>query len=109
MAALVLRIKFPDTFPLIYKTLRVDANFTTKEAVKFIAETVNCSSLLVGSEGLYVPDEKRWLDDNTPLSEYDSLQDVEHIEFRDKNNTGNDNGNGGGGGNGDGGSCCTIL
>jgi len=84
MAALVLRIKFPMTYPLIYKTLRVDANFTSSEAVKFIAETVNVTSLLKGSEGLYVPDEKRWLDDNTPLSQYDSLQDVEHIEFRDK-------------------------
>lgn len=81
MAALVLRIKFPDTFPLIYKTLRVDANFTTSEAVKFIAETVNCTNLLTGDEGLFVPDENRWLDPNTPLSEYDSLQDVEHIEF----------------------------
>lgn len=76
MAALVLRIKFPMTYPLIYKTLRVDANFTTKEAVKFIAETVNVANLLNGNEGLYLPDEKRWLDDSTPLSTYDSLQDV---------------------------------
>jgi hypothetical protein len=76
MAALVLRIKFPPTYPLIYKTLRVDAKFTTKEAVKFIADTVNVTSLLQGSEGLYIPDEKRWLDDATPLTAYDSLQDV---------------------------------
>lgn len=76
MAALVLRIKFPMTYPLIYKTLRVDANFTTKEAVKFIAETVNVANLLNGNEGLYLPDEKRWLDDSTPLSTYESLQDV---------------------------------
>uniref|UniRef100_A0A6B2LTZ9 Ubiquitin-like domain-containing protein n=1 Tax=Arcella intermedia TaxID=1963864 RepID=A0A6B2LTZ9_9EUKA len=69
---------------MIYKTLRVDANFTTTQAVKFIAETVNVSSLLTGSEGLYVPDEKKWLDDNTPLSDYESLQDVEHIEFKTK-------------------------
>jgi hypothetical protein len=79
MAALVLRIKFPPTYPLIYKTLRVDAKFTTKEAVKFIAETVNVSSLLVGTEGLYIPDEKRWLDDSTPLSQFDSLQDVVRV------------------------------
>jgi len=91
MAALVLRIKFPMTYPLIYKTLRVDANFTTSEAVKFIAETVNVTSLLRGTEGLYVPDEKKWLDDNTPLSQYDSLQDVEHIEFKDKNGPADDN------------------
>lgn len=79
MAALVLRIKFPPTYPLIYKTLRVDAKFTSKEAVRFIADTVNVTSLLQGSEGLYIPDEKRWLDDATPLTAYDSLQDVVRI------------------------------
>lgn len=79
MAALVLRIKFPMTYPLIYKTLRVDANFTAKQAVQFIAETVNVANLLNGNEGLYLPDEKRWLDDNTPLSSYESLQDVVRI------------------------------
>jgi len=105
MAALVLRIKFPVTYPLIYKTLRVDANFTTSEAVKFIAETVNVTPLLTGSEGLFVPDEKRWLDDNTTLSEYDSLQDVEHIEFRDKN----DNIDNGGDGGGTDKPCCILL
>jgi hypothetical protein len=85
MTALVLRIKFPPTYPLIYKTLRVDSKMTVAEAVKYIATTVNVTQLLVGSEGLYVPDEKRWLDDNQPLSAYESLQDVEHIEFKDKN------------------------
>ena len=81
MAALVLRIKFPPTYPLIYKTLRVDAKFTSKEAVKFIADTVNVTSLLQGSEGLYIPDEKRWLDDSTPLTAYESLQDVVRVFF----------------------------
>lgn len=68
-------------YPLIYKTLRVDANFTTKEAVRFIADTVNVTSLLVGTEGLYIPDEKRWLDDEVILSTYDSLQDVVRYQF----------------------------
>ena len=80
MAALVLRIKFPMTYPLIYKTLRVDANYTADEAVRFIAETVNVQSLLNGNEGLYVPDEKRWLDKDKPLSSYESLQDVVRTE-----------------------------
>ena len=95
---------------MIYKTLRVDANFSTNEAVKFIAETVNCSHLLNGDEGLYVPDENRWLEPETPLSEYDTLQDVEHIEFTsvaakeaDKKKKKNDAHGGGGGG---GGGCC---
>eukprot|EP01125_Pyxidicula_operculata_P005393 TRINITY_DN1923_c0_g1_i1.p1 TRINITY_DN1923_c0_g1~~TRINITY_DN1923_c0_g1_i1.p1 ORF type:complete len:109 (-),score=27.75 TRINITY_DN1923_c0_g1_i1:191-517(-) len=108
MAALVLRIKFPITYPLIYKTLRVDANFTTNEAVKFMAETVNVSSLLTGSEGLYIPEEKKWLDPNTPLSEYDSLQDVEHIEFRDRNAPLDDGGDQGG--DDAGGKCpCVVM
>ena len=79
MAALVLRIKFPPTYPLIYKTLRIDANLTVAEAVKFIAETLNIQS--ESNIGLYLPDEKRWLDDNTPLSTYSSLQDVVNIFF----------------------------
>jgi len=82
MAALVLRIKFPPTYPLIYKTLRIDANLTVAEAVAFIAETLNIPS--ESNIGLYLPDEKRWLDDETPLSAYDSLQDVEHIEYKSK-------------------------
>ena len=75
MAALVLRIKFPNTYPLIYKTLRIDANLTVSESINYIAETVNVTNLLTGSEGLYEPDEG-WLDDNVPLSDYESLQDV---------------------------------
>jgi hypothetical protein len=76
MLALVLRIKFPPTYPLIYKTLRIDSKMTVAEAVKYIATTVNVTQLLSGNEGLYVPDEQRWLDDNQPLSSYESLQDV---------------------------------
>jgi len=82
MAALVLRIKFPKTYPLIYKTLRIDANLKVNEAVRFISETLNIPS--ENNIGLYLPDEKRWLDDNQPLSSYDSLQDVEHIEYRNR-------------------------
>lgn len=134
MSALVLRIKFPPTYPLIYKTLRVDANFNAKEAVKFIADTVNVSNLLVGSEGLYIPDEKKWLDDTIALSTYDSLQDVvcsfsliwssnfasqslqysdsplqEHIEFKDRNSADSDSGPSPSSAKSDGGGgCCTI-
>jgi hypothetical protein len=35
--------------------------------------------------GLYLPQEKLWLDDNSPLSSYPQLQDAEEIEFKDKN------------------------
>jgi len=104
MAALVLRIKFPPTYPLIYKTLRIDANLTVAEAVAFIAETLNIPS--EAHIGLYLPDEKRWLDDETPLSTYDSLQDVEHIEYKNRNEKGKSNS--GGGQKSDSG-CCTIV
>lgn len=72
--ALVLRIKFPPTYPLIYKTLRIDANLTVHEAVLFIAQTLNIPA--ENNIGLYLPDEKRWLDDNATLASYESLQDV---------------------------------
>jgi len=100
MAALVLRIKFPPTYPLIYKTLRIDANLSVAESVAFIAETLNIPS--EQNIGLYLPDEKRWLDDDTPLSQYDSLQDVEHIEYKNKTDkkSGNDS---------SGSVCCVIV
>jgi len=85
MAALVLRIKFPETYPLIYKTLRVDANLTVQQSVAYIADTVNVTTLLNGHEGLYDPTQQKFLDDGTPLSEYEFLQDVEYVEFKDKN------------------------
>mmetsp|Transcript_3938 Transcript_3938/g.5524 ORF Transcript_3938/g.5524 Transcript_3938/m.5524 type:complete len:101 (+) Transcript_3938:145-447(+) len=100
MAALVLRIKFPPTYPLIYKTLRIDANLTVAEAVRFIAETLNIPS--ESNMGLFLPDEKRWLDDASPLSTYDSLQDVEHIEYKSKNEKAKATKKGNSG-------CCTIL
>ena len=74
MAALVLRIKFPPTYPLIYKTLRIDANLKVTDAIIYIAQTLNIPS--ENNIGLYLPDDKKWLDDNLPLSAYDSLQDV---------------------------------
>jgi len=104
MAALVLRIKFPPTYPLIYKTLRIDANLTVAEAVAFIAETLNIPS--ESNIGLYLPDEKRWLDDETPLSTYDSLQDVEHIEYKSKTDKGKSSNAGSSDSSG---GCCTIV
>jgi len=106
MAALVLRIKFPPTYPLIYKTLRIDANLTVAEAVAFIAETLNIPH--ESNIGLYLPDEKRWLDDETPLSTYDSLQDVEHIEYKNKTDKGKPS-SGSAGGSDDSGCNCVIV
>lgn len=86
--ALVMRIKFPPTYPLIYKTLRIDSNLTTVQAIVFISESLNVSA---GEHmGLYLPQERMFLDDNTALSEYPQLQDAEEVEFRDKSDKGGD-------------------
>eukprot|EP00005_Dracoamoeba_jomungandri_P001194 CAMPEP_0174249866 /NCGR_PEP_ID=MMETSP0439-20130205/183_1 /TAXON_ID=0 /ORGANISM="Stereomyxa ramosa, Strain Chinc5" /LENGTH=100 /DNA_ID=CAMNT_0015329793 /DNA_START=92 /DNA_END=394 /DNA_ORIENTATION=+ len=79
--ALVMRIKFPPTYPLIYKTLRIDAKLTTNEAIQFISETLNVG--IQGNVGLYIPSERMWLDQDCPLSDYDILHEVEEVEFRD--------------------------
>merc|ERR1712137_304738 len=81
--AFVLRIKFPPTYPLIYKTLRVDSELSVEEAIQFIGETLHVPA---GENiGLYLPAEKQWLDAGTPLKEYPVLEDVEEIEFKDRN------------------------
>lgn len=75
MSALVLRIKFPQTYPMIYKTLRVDPNLTVAEAVVYIAQTVSAPHTAQGGIGLFVPSQKKWLGENEPLSTYSSLQE----------------------------------
>jgi len=83
MSSLVLRIKFPQTYPLIYKTLRVDPNLTVAEAVVYIAQTVSAPSAT--GVGLFLPSQKKWLGENDSLSTYPSLQEEEYIEYKDKN------------------------
>jgi len=82
MAALVLRVKFPNTFPVIYKTLRVDCNLTTLEAIEFMCNSINVP--FSQDYVLYNPEEKRHLDGSTPLSEYEGLQEAEHIELQER-------------------------
>jgi len=80
--ALVLRIKFPPSYPVIYKTLRIDSTLTVKQAILFVNETLRVD--VSGDVGLYLPHEKRWLDDDQPLNVYESLQDAEEVEFKDR-------------------------
>eukprot|EP01095_Lingulamoeba_sp_RSL-Kostka_P017250 TRINITY_DN8856_c3_g1_i1.p1 TRINITY_DN8856_c3_g1~~TRINITY_DN8856_c3_g1_i1.p1 ORF type:complete len:105 (+),score=26.96 TRINITY_DN8856_c3_g1_i1:266-580(+) len=85
--ALVLRIKFPPTYPLIYKTVRIDGKLTGNEAVEYIAETLHVPA---GEEmGLYLAHENQWVEANAPINTSDLLQaysdDNEEVEFRDKN------------------------
>jgi len=51
---------------------------------------------------------KRWLDDETPLSTYDSLQEVEHIEYKSRNEKGKTNINNGASQD-SGSGCCVIV
>jgi hypothetical protein len=100
--ALVMRIKFPPTYPLIYKTLRIDSKLTSHEAIIFISETLNVA--IQGNVGLYIPQEHMWLDPNTPLSQYDKLHEVEEVEFRDRDQPEGRKQVGGGGGG-----CCIMM
>ena len=99
-SALVLRIKFPKTYPVIYKTVRIDSNMTVKDAVPYIAESVHVP--YAADIGLYLPDDNLWLDDTKQLGEFPQLtaEGLEYIEFKSRNEK-----SGGGGGGG----CCTLL
>merc|ERR1711991_945965 len=92
------------TYPLIYKTLRLDENLTVRGAVETIAETLHLPEA-GASIGLFIPAEALWLDNEKTLADYPSLADADEIEYKDRQASGG-GGNGGGGG-GDG--CCTIL
>jgi len=97
MTTIVLRVKFPPTYPLIYKTLRVDRNLTVAESVGYIAQTVNVPAS--PNFGLYVPSQKRWLSDGDQLANFGYLENEDYIEYKDKLDKGSN----------DSGGCCTIL
>mmetsp|Transcript_47731 Transcript_47731/g.120163 ORF Transcript_47731/g.120163 Transcript_47731/m.120163 type:complete len:111 (-) Transcript_47731:495-827(-) len=109
--ALVMRIKFPPTYPLIYKTLRIDSSLTVSEAIKFIHDTLQVPP--TGEQiGLYLASDQLWLDNDKTLSSYPELQDAEEVEFRNFSEAGggppSKAGKDESGGGKDGG-CCTIL
>jgi len=81
--AYVLRIKFPLSYPVIYKTLRIDSNLTVRQAIQFVNETLRVD-VPTDSIGLYIPRDKRYLDDNERLSAFPELQQVDEIEFKDR-------------------------
>ena len=60
-----MRIRFPQTYPVIYKTLRVDGELSVKAAIEFIAEALHMPP--EDNIGLYLPSAKKWLDNDTPL------------------------------------------
>ena len=63
-----MRIRFPQTYPVIYKTLRIDGELTVKGSIDFIAEALHMPP--EDTIGLYLPTAKKWLDMDTQLAEY---------------------------------------
>ena len=63
-----MRIRFPKTYPVIYKTLRVDGELSVKASIEFIAEALHMPP--EEGIGLYLPTAKKWLDSETQLAEF---------------------------------------
>jgi len=74
MSTVTMRIKFPPTYPLIYKTIRIDSSLTVAESVAYIAETLHVAG--GDSIGFYIPAMDEWLEEGKPLSTFDFLEDV---------------------------------
>ncbi|KAH3745151.1 hypothetical protein Pelo_13471 [Pelomyxa schiedti] len=81
--SLVLRIKFPQTYPLIHKVVRIDSNLTVKDSVTFIGESLRVP-YKNNNIGLFLPDEKIWLKDDERIGSYTDIQDQEFIEFKER-------------------------
>ncbi len=73
--ALVLRIKFPLSYPVIYKTLRIDSSLSVRQAIIYVNETLRVN-VPVDSVGLFLPHENRWLGDDQVLSTVPELQEA---------------------------------
>ena len=82
--AVVLRIKFPQTYPIIYKTVRLNSTLKVSEALGTIAEQVHVEA--APNAGLFLPEQKMWLDNERTLAEYPQLTEggLEYIEYKVK-------------------------
>ena len=63
-----MRIRFPKTYPVIYKTLRIDGELTITNSIKFIAEALHMD--VDPDIGLYLPTAKIWLEEGEQLANY---------------------------------------
>ena len=76
-----MRIRFPQTYPVIYKTLRVDGELSVKAAIEFIAEALHMPP--EDNIGLYLPTAKKWLDNETQLAEFqDEIAEEDNVEYK---------------------------
>ncbi|KAL7721926.1 FERM domain-containing protein [Entamoeba marina] len=79
-----MRIRFPKTYPVIYKTLRVDGELTVTAAIEFIAEALHMPP--EEGIGLYLPTSKKWLEDTAPLATFqEDIGDEDNVEYKYKN------------------------
>eukprot|EP01119_Soliformovum_irregulare_P013402 TRINITY_DN3555_c0_g2_i3.p1 TRINITY_DN3555_c0_g2~~TRINITY_DN3555_c0_g2_i3.p1 ORF type:complete len:349 (+),score=86.57 TRINITY_DN3555_c0_g2_i3:110-1156(+) len=80
------KIKFPQTYPMVYKTLRLDKNLTTKENIAYIASCLNFSSggtsgigLAISTKGSQSP---VFMDLDEPLLKYEKdIASADYIEY----------------------------
>ncbi|BFU19885.1 hypothetical protein EHI8A_149110 [Entamoeba histolytica HM-1:IMSS-B] len=76
-----MRIRFPKTYPVIYKTLRVDGELTVKASIEFIAEALHMPP--EDGIGLYLPSAKKWLDNGTTLATYqEDIGEEDNVEYK---------------------------
>jgi len=83
-----LKLKFPSTFPIALKTLKVDSMLTVDEVIALIGEKLNLSSLGFGSAGvgLFYPRTRVFFQAHNPISTYRKLiEEAPFIEYRYKN------------------------
>jgi hypothetical protein len=80
--ALVIRIKFPETYPIIYKNMRINGNLTVPAAIEYIANELSVPG---GPQfGFYLPEARIWVPNDIPLIQFEELQTAEEVEFKDR-------------------------
>ncbi|ELP84020.1 hypothetical protein EIN_346670 [Entamoeba invadens IP1] len=100
-----MKLRFPSSYPVIAKILRVDGNLSVKDAIVFIAEAIHMKA--EEGIGLYLNGAKKWMDESAQLIEYQEAiqeEDEELVEYRYKNAKPEDDKKGGTSS-----SCCAIL
>eukprot|EP00727_Mastigamoeba_balamuthi_P010648 m51a1_g6205 hypothetical protein (102) ;mRNA; f:139223-139528 len=83
---LVLRVKFPQSYPIIYKTVRLGGEVLVRDALSTIATQCHVDHITDASHCcLYLPPTGTVLEDERPLGHYtDALRDesLECVEYR---------------------------
>lgn len=84
--ALVIRIKFPETYPIIYKNMRINGNLTVPMAIEYISNELSVPG--GANFGFFLPDRQMWVPNDQPLMNFAYLQEVEEVEFKERQEDG---------------------